>query len=112
MVRRAGCVELLGTTGQVSSRLTREEAENTEHVRVVIGPCGYSMREAEAEARTMRARAPWAWLREKPVGVVDANRLPSSPGPGVVRGIEGLARVLHPGLFGHPSTRDAILVES
>jgi iron complex transport system substrate-binding protein len=112
MVRRAGGEELLGTTGQVSTRLTREEAENIEPDLVVIAPCGYSLREAEAEARTMRARAPWAWLREKPVWVVDANRLTSSPGPGVVRGIEVLARVLHPGLFGHPSTRDAILVES
>jgi iron complex transport system substrate-binding protein len=71
---------------------------------VVVAPCGYAMAEAMNEIATMPPP------NSLPVWVIDANRLTSSPGPGVVRGIEVLARILHPSLFGSPSPHDAVQI--
>ena len=71
---------------------------------VVIAPCGYAMADA------LREVSPWPGANSTPVWVIDANRLTSSPGPGVVHGIEVLARILHPALFGAPSPRDAVQI--
>ena len=101
MVRRAGGHEIIGQAGQVSRRTSADEIRASNPEVIVVAPCGYTMAEAEREA------ASWSRAQATPVWVVDANRLTSSPGPGVIHGIEVLARILHPGLFGEPSPRDA-----
>jgi iron complex transport system substrate-binding protein len=104
MVRRAGGHEVLGKAGEISHRISTEEIQVAKPEVVVIAPCGYSLADA------MREVSPWPESRSTPVWVIDANRLTSSPGPGVVRGIEVLARILHPALFGAPSSRDAVQI--
>jgi iron complex transport system substrate-binding protein len=104
MVRRAGGVELIGRPGEVSRRTTLEEIQGRDPELLIVAPCGYSMDAARIEAGNI-ARA-----LGRPVWVIDANRLASSPGPGVVHGIEVLAGILHPVLFGHPGARDAVLL--
>ena len=103
MVRRAGGHEVLGRAGEISRRVTIEEIEAANPEVVVIAPCGYTMADALREVSRPGANS-------TPVWVIDANRLTSTPGPGVVHGIEVLARILHPALFGAPSPRDAVQI--
>jgi iron complex transport system substrate-binding protein len=44
------------------------------------------------------------------VWALDARRLVSQPGPGLVTGIETMAAILHPGLFDPPPTSRALPV--
>ena len=108
MVRRAGGHEVLGRTGEKSRRITDDEIRTSSPDIIVIAPCGYGLDDAVREARDLVESASFA--RSTSVWALDANRLTSSPGPAVVRGIEVLAHVLHPALFGEPSTRDAIKI--
>ena len=108
MVRRAGGHEVLGRTGEKSRRITDDEIRTSSPDIIVIAPCGYGLDDAVREARDLVESASFA--RSTPVWALDANRLTSSPGPSVVRGIEVLAHVFHPALFGEPSTRDAIKI--
>lgn len=104
MVRRAGGREVLGRTGEMSRRISREDIQAAKPDVVVVAPCGYALADA------LREVSPWPDALSTPVWVIDANRLTSSPGPGVVHGIEVLARILHPDLFGAPSPRDAVQI--
>ena len=104
MVRRAGGLEVLGRAGKISRRVSMDEIQAANPEVVVIAPCGYAMADA------LREVTPWPGANSTPVWVIDANRLTSSPGPGVVHGIEVLARILHPVLFGAPSPRDAVQI--
>jgi iron complex transport system substrate-binding protein len=104
MVRRAGGHEVLGRIGEISRRVSIEEIQSAKPEVVVIAPCGYTLADA------MREPSPWLESRSTPIWVIDANRLTSSPGPGVIRGIEVLAQILHPALFGSPSRHDAIQI--
>jgi len=104
MVRRAGGQEVLGKIGEISRRVSIEEIQSAKPEVVVIAPCGYTLADA------MREVSPWPESRSTPAWVIDANRLTSSPGPGVIRGIEVLAQILHPALFGSPSRQDAVQI--
>jgi iron complex transport system substrate-binding protein len=110
MVRRAGGHEPLGRSGEASQRIGRAEILSSKPEVVVVAPCGYGLEETVRETTTLAGTEAWSWMRTIPVWAIDANRLTSSPGPGVVHGIEVLARILHPALFGNPSPRDAIQV--
>ena len=102
MVRRAGGAELIGRTGEVSERTTLDEIRGRDPAVIIVAPCGYGMVEARRETEALKQTF------HQPLWVLDANRLTSSPGPGVVHGIEVLARILHPSIFGPPDPRDAV----
>jgi iron complex transport system substrate-binding protein len=110
LVRRAGGQEILGRTGEKSRRISDHEIRASKPDIVVIAPCGYGLEEAVREARALLLSAPFSFSPSIPVWALDANRLTSSPGPTVVRGIEVLAHVLHPALFGEPSPHDAVKI--
>jgi iron complex transport system substrate-binding protein len=110
MVRRAGGHEVLGTIGEVSKRVTLEEARDADPGIIIVAPCGYTLEAAREEASVMRSQDREHWMQAKPVWALNANGLTSSPGPGVVRGIEVLAQVLHPALFGEPSHTFAVRI--
>jgi iron complex transport system substrate-binding protein len=110
MVRRAGGHEIAGQSGQVSRRVEIGELQRGNADVIVVAPCGYSLEEAVRESSALMNDDAWAWIRSTPLWAVDANRLTSSPGPGVVHGIEVLSRIIHPALFGEPSPRDAVQI--
>lgn len=110
MVRRAGGHEVLGQAGQVSRRIAADAIENSRPDVLLIAPCGYNLEDAVREATELLAQSPWSWLPSIPMWALDANRLTSSPGPGAIHGIEVLAGILHPLLFGAPSPRDAVKI--
>jgi iron complex transport system substrate-binding protein len=108
MVWRAGGREVIGESGDTSRRISEAEVRGSNPDVVVIAPCGYDLEATTREAKARAGTEAWTWMRAMPVWAIDANRLTSSPGPGVVHGIEVLARILHPSLFGKPLPRDAI----
>jgi iron complex transport system substrate-binding protein len=110
MVRRAGGQELIGRSGRASRRTSAGEILSRDPEVVVVAPCGYGLEETVRATKALAGAEAWYWMRAIPVWAIDANRLTSSPGPGVVRGIEVLARILHPKIFGTPSSHDAIQV--
>ena len=107
MVRRAGGGELSGETGQLSRRIEYDELVGRDPSVIVVAPCGYVLADALRETEELLRAEHGAWMRYKIVWALDANRLTSSPGPSVVHGIEVLARIMHPLLFGAPSPKDA-----
>lgn len=110
IIRRAGGEELIGRTGQRSRRIDADELRELEPEVVMVAPCGYGLAAAVSEVEALQRSGARSWLGARPVWVIDANRLVSSPGPSVVRAIEVIAQILHPGLFGPPSPSDAVLI--
>ena len=110
MVRRAGGHEIVGQSGQVSRRVEIDELRRGNAKVIVVAPCGYDLEQAVSESNALVKDEAWAWLQSTSVWAIDANRLTSSPGPGVVHGIEVVSRIIHPALFGEPSARDAVRI--
>jgi iron complex transport system substrate-binding protein len=102
MIYRAGGEDVLAKPGEHSTTRTIDAVRATDPEIILIGPCGFDLERATADAERVLATNEWAWARAKPVWAVDANAFLSRPGPRVVDGIEALATILHPALFGEP----------
>jgi iron complex transport system substrate-binding protein len=100
MVRRAGGAEALSEPGTHSRMVSVDEVAQSRPDMLVFAQCGYDLDRATREATAMLARDDWRWAAGVEVWAIDANALASRPGPRVVEGIEVLARVMHPGIFG------------
>ena len=99
MIRRAGAIDILSTTGTHSTTRTMRTLRDSAPDVVIIAPCGYGLERAAAEGRAMLNRTEWAWALECSVWAVDANAMISRPGPRLVDGIEALARIFNPSRF-------------
>jgi len=108
MVRRAGGVDVLGTAGAHSTTVTLDALAAADPEVVLVAPCGYDLARATDEARALLADPAWAWLAGRAVWAVDANAYLSRPGPRLVDGVELMARVFHPQLFGAPDPARAV----
>ena len=102
MVYRAGGEDVLAKSGEHSSTRTDEHLRAADPDIVIIGPCGYDLERATADAERALAQPAWSWARGRQVWAVDANAFLSRPGPRVIDGIELLARIFSPSLFGLP----------
>jgi iron complex transport system substrate-binding protein len=98
MVRRAGGIDVLGTSGEHSRPRSIDEIRNAEAEVIVFAPCGYDAARAAAEMATRLARDEWAWARDRRCVAADANAHVSRPGPRLVDGIEWMATVFNPGV--------------
>ena len=65
---------------------------------VLIAPCGFHLSDAADQASTVLDRLP-----DVPVWAIDADSLVVRPGPRLVDGVEAIAAMLHPEVFGAPS---------
>jgi iron complex transport system substrate-binding protein len=106
MVGIAGGVEILAASGKPSARLGWEEVYEATPEVLVLMPCGFDARRTVEEARRVLPDLP-GWSRLPAVGegrvwAVDANSYFSRPAPRLVDGVEILARILHPEVFGEP----------
>jgi iron complex transport system substrate-binding protein len=104
MIYRAGGADVLAEPGEHSTTRTLDTVRSANPDFILIAPCGFDLERAAADAERVLATDAWSWAREKEVWALDANSFLSRPGPRVVDGIELLAKVLHPTLFGPPET--------
>lgn len=107
MVELAGGSDPLGQPGQPSRRLGWDDIRGCDPDVIVLMPCGYDLQQAAGEYRDLRRRGrlPAWWdelraVREGRVFAVQASAYFNRPGPRVVDGVETLAEVLHPEVFG------------
>lgn len=109
-VEAAGGQEVIERLGLPSRRVTPEEIVRAAPEVVVLAPCGFHLEAVEREASRVRFFPGWEELPAVKAGAVwavDASSNYSRPGPRVVGGVELLARILHPEIFGAPDPDQA-----
>jgi iron complex transport system substrate-binding protein len=99
MVRRAGGIDVLATSGEHSRTFRVEEIAAAEPELLVFAPCGYPLERAAAATRSTLALPEWEWARGLRLAAMDGNALTSRPGPRLVDGVEVMARLFNPDLF-------------
>jgi iron complex transport system substrate-binding protein len=92
LVTAAGGESVLGLPGGRSVEVDWSAVAAARPEVVVVGPCGYGLSAAAAQAASVLDRLPGG----APVWAIDANGLVVRPGPRLVDGVEALASVLHP----------------
>ena len=107
VIRRAGGIDVLAQAGDVSRVVTAADVAAAQPDLLLVAPCGIALDQAHAEARAMLARPEWHFARDLPVWAMDGGALLSRGGPRLIDAIETLASVMHPDLFGAPSTAHA-----
>jgi iron complex transport system substrate-binding protein len=112
-VEIAGGDHAFGRAGQRSVTTTAEEISAYAPEVIVLIPCGYY--KADILRQLPGANLPAGWkdlpaVRSSEVWATDATSYFSRPGPRVVEGVEILARILHPEIFGAPDETQAVRV--
>jgi iron complex transport system substrate-binding protein len=102
MVHRAGGVDALATPGSHSQAVGVADVAAAGPDVLIFAPCGYDLQRATREARTVLTGDAWRWAADRAAWAIDSNALASRPGPRVVDGVETIAALLHPALFGEP----------
>src|SRR5436190_5065278 len=105
VVELAGGTDVLGAAGERSRRASWDEIEATQPDVAVVMPCGFGL-EAGLEASAALTAIPQLLatpaFRTGRTYVVDASSYYSRSGPRIVDGVELMARMLHPEVFGEP----------
>jgi iron complex transport system substrate-binding protein len=114
-VRLAGGDHTFGRAGGASHTTTSAEIIAYEPEVIVLIPCGYY--KEDILRQLPQSRLPEGWMelpavRSGEVWAVDATSYFSRPGPRVVDGVEILARILHPEIFGAPTEGEALRVSA
>lgn len=110
MVEMAGGENLLGESGEPSREVSWDDMRDLDPDALVVMPCGYGLDAARsdadlyaAELRSVASRA----IENDASWVVDASAYFNRSGPRVVRGVEILTGILHPGRWPAPASEAA-----
>jgi len=109
----AGGDQGFGRAGRPSTTTTAEEIRAYAPEVIVLIPCGYYKEDILRQLPSANLPAGWEDLpavRSGKVWATDATSYFSRPGPRVVDGVEILARILHPEIFGPPTEEQAVRV--
>jgi iron complex transport system substrate-binding protein len=112
MIHVAGGVDVLGKVRTPSFRVHLQDIIEAEPEILLIAPCGYSAQQARDEYRSLDLPEQWNAMpavRNGRVYALEANSYFSRPGPRLVTGIEGLAKLLHPAVEVPREAENAIL---
>lgn len=110
----AGGDHAFGKAGQKSVTTTAEEILTYSPEVIVLIPCGYYKEDILRQLPRTNLPAGWNDLpavKRGEVWATDATSYFSRPGPRVVDGVEILARILHPKMFGEPTDDQAVRVK-
>ena len=103
MIEFSGGINMITKTGEHSRKMNIEEIENTDPDVLILMPCGFDVQRTVSEYdKYLRNDTRWNQLRavkNKKVFAVDANSFFSKPSIRIVKGIEILAKILHPAIF-------------
>ncbi len=112
-VEAAGGVCLLGTSGEKSVTISYEQIYESRPDVMVLIPCGYYTADTCRQLENTFFPSNW---REIPavmndnIWALDATSYFSRPAPRVIDGIEILARIFHPEVFGEPAAHEAVRI--
>ena len=109
----AGGDHAFGQAGRPSVTTTAEEIRAYAPEVIVLIPCGYYKEDILRQLPLSRLPEGWNELpavKNGEVWATDATSYFSRPGPRVVEGVEILARILHPEIFGPPEDSQAVRV--
>ena len=109
----AGGDQGFGQPGRPSTTTSAEEIVAYAPEVIVLIPCGYYKEDILRQLPSANLPAGWKDLpavRNGEVWATDATSYFSRPGPRVVDGVEILARILHPEVFGPPTEEQAVRV--
>jgi iron complex transport system substrate-binding protein len=110
----AGGDSAFGKAGKKSVVTTGQEIRAYAPEVIVLIPCGYYKEDILRQLPS--ANLPEGWndlpaVKSGEVWATDATSYFSRPGPRVVDGVEILAKVLHPDIFGAPTNDEAVRVK-
>ena len=109
-VEAAGAREIFHRSGIPSARMAPDQVVVAAPEVIVLAPCGFHLDEIEREMGRVTTFSGWDEIpavRVKEVWAVDASSFFSRPGPRLVAGVELLAQILRPDLFGPPHSNAA-----
>jgi iron complex transport system substrate-binding protein len=105
MIEAAGGIPLLGEQGQNSRRLQWGDVARAAPEVVVFMPCSFGLKDAIENGRTLFDHEEFVQTpaaKNRRVFATDAQSFFSRSGPRLVDGLEILAAVAHPEVFGEP----------
>ena len=104
MIESAGGENLISTEKMPSRKMELEEIKEANPDIIVMMPCGFDVKRTVSEYNNVLTNNPdWNELKavkEKNVYAVDANSYFSKPSLRTITGIEILAKIIHPDVFG------------
>ena len=104
MIETAGGENLISTEKMPSRKMKLEEIKEANPDIIVIMPCGFDVKRTISEYNNVLVKNPdWNELKavkENSVYAVDANSYFSKPSLRTITGIEVLASIIHPDVFG------------
>jgi len=104
MIESAGGENLISTEKMPSRKMKLEEIQEVNPDIIVMMPCGFDVKRTISEYNSVLAENPdWNELKavkENNVYAVDANSYFSKPSLRTITGIEVLAKIIHPDVFG------------
>jgi len=104
MIESAGGENLISTEKMPSRKMKLEEIQEVNPDIIVMMPCGFDVKRTISEYNSVLAEDPdWNELKavkENNVYAVDANSYFSKPSLRTITGIEVLAKIIHPDVFG------------
>jgi iron complex transport system substrate-binding protein len=103
MVELGGGVDALSRKGTDSVRVPWEAVLDWAPEVLVVMPCGYGLEAVQRQAEMLPALPGWTDLpavRDGRVFAVDADAYFARPGPRIVEGLELMAHLIQPQLFG------------
>ena len=104
-----------GSFGKPSTTTTIEEIAEYAPEKIVLIPCGFYITDILRQLPQTNFPAAWFELsavKNGEVWAVDASAYFSRPAPRVVDGVEILAKILHPAIFGQPTETEAVRVKN
>jgi len=104
MIESAGGENLISTEKMPSRKMKLEEIQEVNPDIIVMMPCGFDVKRTISEYNSVLAENPdWNELKavkKNNVYAVDANSYFSKPSLRTITGIEVLAKIIHPDVFG------------
>ena len=112
-VEIAGGICLLGEKGKKSVTTTYREIIESKPEILVLIPCGYYTEDILRQLPNTKFPAEFAEIpafQNGEIWALDASSYFSRPAPRVVDGVEILAKIFHPEIFGAPTEKEAVRV--
>jgi iron complex transport system substrate-binding protein len=110
----AGGKPLLGLAGERSVTTTYEAIQASQPDVLVLIPCGYYIADTLRQLENTLFPASWNAIpavENNEIWALDATSYFSRPGPRLVDGVEILAKIFHPTIFGKPTATEAVRID-